>query len=136
MSFAFDVIGPEFPLAFHAVQSPPAWGTSVITAAKQRFGFNSTVVMGANDQGGTDTAKALAKIYESAGSKVSEEYFQRGTTNFAPIAARIMAVNPQNVELAGMGPSACPTRLRGLSRSTSPGNASVRTHSTRASLTP
>jgi branched-chain amino acid transport system substrate-binding protein len=105
MSFAFDVIGPEFPLAFHAVQSPPVWGPSVIKAARDKFKFNSTMVMGANDQGGTDTSKALAAIYASAGSKVSEEYFQRGTTNFAPIAARIMNANPDNVELAGMGPA-------------------------------
>src|SRR5438105_9558072 len=53
-TFAKDAISPEYPLVFHSVQAPPAWGTSVIKAAKARFGFNTVVLIGPHDQGGTD----------------------------------------------------------------------------------
>ena len=33
VSFATDVIGPDYPLAFHQNQSPPTWGPVVIKAA-------------------------------------------------------------------------------------------------------
>ena len=53
-SFAVDVINPEFPLAFAVSLAPPVWGSIIVKAAKERFKFNSAVVLAPNDQGGTD----------------------------------------------------------------------------------
>jgi branched-chain amino acid transport system substrate-binding protein len=103
-SFAADSIGPEFPLAFHELQSPPVWGTAVVKAVKDRFGFKTGVVIGPNDQGGTDPGKALAKMYNAAGVETTTEWYQRGTTNFAPIVARFMSINPGTIELGPMPP--------------------------------
>lgn len=101
---ALDAIDPKFPLIFHQLQSPPAWGPIVIKAAKARFNFRSAVVVGPNDQGGTDPGNALAKIYNANGVKTTTEWYQRGTTNFAPIAARLIRMNTDAVEFGPMPP--------------------------------
>ncbi|HSV82984.1 MAG TPA: ABC transporter substrate-binding protein [Ramlibacter sp.] len=103
-SYMAGVIGPEFPLSFHALQSPVTWGPLLVKAAADQFKFKSVMVVGANDQGGTDGSKQLIKLYGEAGIKGTEEYYQRGTTNFGPIAARIINAKPEAVDLATMPP--------------------------------
>ena len=44
-----------------------------------------------NDQGGTDIASVDAVAYRDNGVTATEEYYQRGTTNFAPIITRLLA---------------------------------------------
>jgi branched-chain amino acid transport system substrate-binding protein len=104
-SFAIDVIGPEFPFAFHKTEAPGVWGPPVAAAAKKRFNLTSIVVVGPNDQGGTDAGNAEAKIYNEAGIKATTEWYQRGTTNFAPLAVRLMNIQPDAVETGPMPPS-------------------------------
>lgn len=104
-SYMSGVIGPDFPLVFHELQAPPSWGPILIKEAKSRFGFSSVLIVAPNDQGGTDGGRQLAKLYSDQGVKPTEEYFQRGTTNFAPIATRIMNANPGVVEMSTMPPA-------------------------------
>jgi branched-chain amino acid transport system substrate-binding protein len=103
-SFANDVIGPDFPLAFHQVQGPTVWAPLVIKNVHDRFKFDKAVVLGPNDQGGTDAGNVLAKSYTDAGVKTSTEWYQRGTTNFSPIVARLMSIDPNLVEIGPMPP--------------------------------
>jgi branched-chain amino acid transport system substrate-binding protein len=103
-SYMGGVIGPEFPLAFHALQSPVTWGPLMVKAAADQFKFKNVTIVGANDAGGTDATKQLIKIYDAAGIKATEEYYQRGTTNFEPIAQRLMIANPGAVDMATMPP--------------------------------
>lgn len=103
-TFAVDAIGPAFPLAFHQLQSPPVWGTAVVNAVKEFYNLNSAVLIGPNDQGGVDTSEALAKLYNAAGVKTKLEYYQRGTTNFAPLVARIMEMDTSAVDMTSLPP--------------------------------
>ena len=103
-TFALDAIGPDFPLAFHKVQGPAAWGPIVVKAAKDHFNLKSGVIVAPNDQGGTDTAKPLSKFYADAGVTNTIEYYQRGTTNFAPIATRLMSTKVDVVDFTAMPP--------------------------------
>ena len=103
-TFAMDAIGPDFPLAFHMLQGPQAWGVPAIKAAKEKFNFKSAVLIGPNDQGGTDSIKPLRKMYEDAGVSTQVEFYQRGTTNFAAIATRIINMNTEVVDFTGGGP--------------------------------
>ena len=104
-SYMAGVITPEFPLAFHALQSPVTWGPLVVQQAKKKFGIETVIIVGANDQGGTDGSEQLVKLYSAAGVKASTEYFQRGTTNFAPVASRLIAAHPTAVDVATMPPA-------------------------------
>jgi branched-chain amino acid transport system substrate-binding protein len=103
-TFALDAIGPEFPLAFHKIQGPAVWGGLAVEAAKEHFNIKSAVLIAPNDQGGTDTVKPLAKTYSDRGVKTTLEYYQRGTTNFAPVATRIMNMNVDTVDFSALPP--------------------------------
>lgn len=103
-SYMRDVMTPEFPLAFHALQAPITWGPLLIKEAKDQFKFGSIMILAPNDQGGTDSGKQLNKMYTEAGVKATEEYYQRGTTNFAPLATRIMNANPDAIETSSVPP--------------------------------
>lgn len=103
-SFAADVIGPDYPLNFHKTQSPPAWGPPVLQAVKDHYHLNSVLLIGPNDQGGTDAITALSKLYDAVGIKAFSEYYQRGTTNFSPIAVRIMAKHVDAVDMTTLPP--------------------------------
>jgi branched-chain amino acid transport system substrate-binding protein len=76
----------------------------VVKAAAAKYGLKSAALVGPNDQGGTDTVKPLQKMYEDSGVKTQVEYYQRGTTNFAPIATRIMNMNVDVVDFTGGAP--------------------------------
>lgn len=102
--FAVDIIGPEFPLAFHKVQSPPSWGALVVKAAKDRFKLKSVLIIGPNNQGGTDGGNALLKLYDAAGVKANAEYYQQGTSNFAALTTRFMGMNVDAVDMTTMAP--------------------------------
>jgi branched-chain amino acid transport system substrate-binding protein len=103
-SYMAGVIGPEFPLVFHGSQAPVTWGPLVVKAALDQFKFKSVLIVAANDQGGTDATKQFLKLYGDAGVKAGEEYYQRGTTNFSPLAMRIMNAKPDAIEIATMPP--------------------------------
>jgi len=113
-TYMAGVIGTEYPLGFHALQSPITWGPILVKEALKRFKIQTLMIIGANDSGGTDGSKQLAKLYGEQGVKTQEEYFQRGTTNFAPIAQRIMAAKPDAIEIATMPPADATQLVRQL----------------------
>jgi len=104
-SYKADVIGTEWPLGFHLLQGPHVFSPILIKESKARFKYNSVVVIGPNDQGGTDSGRQTSKMYTEAGVKATEEWYQRGTTNFGPLAARVMNLKPDVVELAATPPA-------------------------------
>ena len=113
-SYKKDVIGPEWPLGFHQLQGPFVFGPPIIKAAKEKFRFSSVLVMGPNDQGGTDSGNQLLGMYKDAGVSANTEWYQRGTTNFGPIVTRILSMKPDVVELAAMPPPDVTNLVKGL----------------------
>lgn len=103
-SYMRDVMSPDFPLAFHALQSPITWGPLLIGKAKEQFRFEDVIIVAPNDQGGTDASEQLKAMYENAGVTASTEYYQRGTTNFAAIVTRLMSAGPQAIEMSTVPP--------------------------------
>ncbi len=99
-SFAKDSIGPQWPNVFHIGPGPSGWASPIIQVAKEMYKFDTALIVAPNDQGGTDIASVNAQAFAANGVKVTQEYFQRGTTNFAPIIARIMNAAPGAVDLA------------------------------------
>lgn len=99
-SFAKDSIGPQWPNVFHIGPGPSGWAGPIIDAGLERFKFETVAIVAPNDQGGTDIASVNAQIFKEKGVTATEEYYQRGTTNFAPIVTRIMGANPGAVDLA------------------------------------
>ena len=99
-SFAKDAIGPDWPTVFHIGPGPSGWAASIIDEGLKRFDFKTVAIVAPHDQGGTDIASVNAQIFAEKGVKATEEYYQRGTTNFAPIVTRMLNGNPEAVDLA------------------------------------
>ncbi|MGQ3672187.1 ABC transporter substrate-binding protein [Xanthobacter sp. TB0136] len=103
-SYARDAIGKRWPLTFHMGPGPAAWGDPIVKMAKEEFGIRKALTIAPNDQAGTDVAEVVAQVYENNGIPTKLEYYQRGTTNFAPIVTRIMAANPDVVDTVSTPP--------------------------------
>jgi branched-chain amino acid transport system substrate-binding protein len=104
-SYAKNAIGPQWPLVFHEGPGPSVWADPIVKAAKAKFNIKSVVVVAPNDQGGTDIASVDVDVYKNNGIEATDEYYQRGTTNFAAIITRILARNPDAVDTASSAPS-------------------------------
>ena len=104
-SYAKNAISPQFPLVFHEGPGPSVWADPIVKAAKARFGIKSVVVVAPNDQGGTDIASVDVDVYKKNGIEATDEYYQRGTQNFAPLVTRILSRNPDAVDTASSAPS-------------------------------
>lgn len=102
--YAKNAIGPQWPLVFHQGPGPSGWAEPIVKIAKQKFGMKSVMIVAPNDQGGTDIASVDAEAYKKNGIETTEEYYQRGTTNFAPIITRIMNARPEAVDTASSPP--------------------------------
>jgi branched-chain amino acid transport system substrate-binding protein len=103
-AYAKNSLETKFPLMFHIAPGPAVWADAVIKRAMKEFPMKSVALIAPNDQGGTDIASVDADAYKANGIKTTEEYYQRGTTNFAPIVTRILASNPDVVDTASSPP--------------------------------
>jgi branched-chain amino acid transport system substrate-binding protein len=103
-SYAKNAIGPQWPLVFHLGTGPSAWAPPIVRVAKQKFGIKRVLVVAPNDQGGTDIGSVDAVAYRNNGIEAIEEYYQRGTSNFAPLVTRIMNAKPDAVDTASSPP--------------------------------
>jgi branched-chain amino acid transport system substrate-binding protein len=103
-SYAKNALEPKFPLMFHIAPGPAGWADAVIKRAMKDFPMKSVALIAPNDQGGTDIASVDAQGYKANGVSTTEEYYQRGTTNFAPIVTRILASKPDVVDTASSPP--------------------------------
>ncbi|HVZ09901.1 ABC transporter substrate-binding protein [Rhodopila sp.] len=103
-AYAKNALEPKYPLMFHIAPGPAAWADAMIKRVMKDFPMKSVALIAPNDQGGTDIATVDAEAYRANGLKTTEEYYQRGTTNFAPIVTRILAANPDVVDTASSPP--------------------------------
>ncbi len=103
-AYAKNALEPKYPLAFHVAPAPAVWADPMIKKALQVFPMKSVALVAPNDQAGTDIVAVDAEAYRANGIKTTEEYYQRGTTNFAPIVTRILAAKPDVVDTASSPP--------------------------------
>ncbi len=103
-AYAKNSLDPKFPLMFHIAPGPAVWGEAVVKRAMAVFPMKTVTLVAPNDQAGTDTVSVDIEAYKANGVTSSTEYYQRGTTNFAPIVTRILAAKPDVVDTASSPP--------------------------------
>jgi branched-chain amino acid transport system substrate-binding protein len=113
-AYAKDALSPQFPLHFQQLPGPRQWAPPLAKLAKDTFDIKSVVVVAPNDQGGTDIASVDAEAYRGIGIDAKEEYYQRGTTNFAPLVTRILNAQPGAVDTASSPPGDAATMVKQL----------------------
>ncbi|MFT4193168.1 ABC transporter substrate-binding protein, partial [Ottowia sp.] len=99
--------GPKFPLTFSQMNSPNEIAEPLITHIKKLHPAAKTVVMlNPNDATGQETEKVAKAAWERNGVKVLvSDWYERGTSEFQPIAAKINAAKPDVVDLASTPPA-------------------------------
>lgn len=103
-AYATNAEEAKYPLMFQVSPPPAVWADLVVKRAMKTFPMKKVVIVVPNDQTGTDVASVDAKAYQSNGVTASTEFYQRGTTNFAPIITRVLAGHPDAVDTASSAP--------------------------------
>lgn len=101
-TFAKDTKGPKFPLTFSAGNSQFEIFPAVISYVSKTYPQARTVAMlNVNDPSGRDAVAVAQPTWEKAGIKVvTSDFFERGTTEFQPIALRLFSLKPDIIDLS------------------------------------
>lgn len=101
-----SIKGPNFPLTFTQINTPAEVIPPLYGYVKQENPAIKTVAMlNPNDATGKETEVVARKIWESLGVKVvSSDWYERGTTEFQPIAAKIVGLKPDVIDLGTAPP--------------------------------
>ncbi|MDP1693688.1 MAG: ABC transporter substrate-binding protein [Burkholderiaceae bacterium] len=101
-----SVKGPKFPLTFTEVNTPAEVVPPLYAFIKQAHPTIRTVAMlNPNDATGKETEAVARKVWESLGVKIlGSDWYERGTTEFQPIAGKIAALKPDAVDLSTAPP--------------------------------
>ena len=111
-----SIKGPRFPFTFTQLNTPferylPLFG--FVTQENKQA--KSVVVVDPNDDTGTDAAAVSKRDWARVGIKVLDaNFYERGTTEFAPLVTRIVAQDPDIVDFSEMPPSDTGLILAGL----------------------
>lgn len=99
--------GPQFPLTFNTVQTAYEVTPSVIKYVKQAYPKAKTIAMvDVSDASGKQFDAASKKMWEAAGYTIlTQDFYDRGTTEFQPIAARLVSFKPDIIDMPSVAPS-------------------------------
>ncbi|MCP1335518.1 MAG: ABC transporter substrate-binding protein [Alphaproteobacteria bacterium] len=112
-----SVKGPEFPLTFTQINTPFEVLPQLYGYIKQQHpDAKSVVLISPNDATGQDTEKPAVATWKSLGVEVlSSDWYERGTTEFQPIATKIASLNPDIVDFSAAPPTDAGAILKELS---------------------
>jgi len=101
-----SIKGPKYPLTFTQMNTPLELVEPLIRYIKVTHPQIRTVaLLNPNDASGQDVEKIAKQVWEAVGVKViASDWYERGTTEFAPIATKIAQMAPDVVDLGGAPP--------------------------------
>ena len=99
--------GPDKPLSFNTLQTPFEIAPSLVNYVIQTNPNAKTIAfINPNDATGHESASAIVPIWEKAGVKtLTSDFYERGTTDFQAVAARLASFKPDIVDLSSLPPS-------------------------------
>ena len=111
-----SIKGPKFPLTFTQMNTPFELLPPLIRFIHDAHPEAKSIVMlNPNDATGRDTEGVAKKVWTETGVRLlSSDFYERGTTEFQPIAARIASLKPEIVDLGSMPPADAGAVLREL----------------------
>lgn len=102
-----SIKGPKFPLTFSQMNSVNEISDPMIAHVKKLHPEIKTVaLLNPNDATGQETEKVARAAWERHGVKVLvSDWYERGTSEFQPIAAKLNSLKPDVVDLASTPPA-------------------------------
>lgn len=116
VAWGTSIKGPNFPLTFTQMNTPyELFGPLLGYVKKENPQIRTVALLNPNDATGQDSEPINRKVWESLGVKVvSSDWYERGTTEFQPIAAKIVGMKPDAVDLGTSPPGESGSILREL----------------------
>lgn len=111
-----ELKGTDFPYTFTVINTPfevlQPLAKYVLDA---EGGFNSIALIGVNDSTGTQTEEVAQQVWADLGvDVVSSDFYERTTTEFAPIATKLLQRNPDAIDLTTVTPGAAALLLQAM----------------------
>lgn len=102
-----SIKGPKFPLTFSQMNSVNEISEPMIAhVLKLHPDVKTVALLNPNDATGQETEKVAKAAWEKNGVKVLvSDWYERGTSEFQPIAAKLNAAKPDLVDLASTPPA-------------------------------
>ena len=107
VAWGSSIKGPKFPLTFTQMNTPNEISQPLVTYVKQANPQVKTVaLLNPNDATGQETEVIARKAWEAAGVKiVANDWYERGSTEFQPVAAKLASLKPDAIDLCSSPPS-------------------------------
>ena len=98
--------GPDKPLSFNTLQTPFEIAPGLVKFVTQANPNAKTIAfLNPNDATGRESASACVPVWEKAGLKtVTSDFYERGTTDFQAVAARLASFKPDIIDMSAMPP--------------------------------
>lgn len=95
-----SIKGPKFPLTFTQMNTTLEISGPLTGYVAKAHPIKTVALLNPNDATGQDTEKIARKAWEAAGVKVvSSDWYERGSSEFQPVAAKLGALKPDAVDL-------------------------------------
>lgn len=106
-AWGHSIKGPNFPLTFTQMNTPFEILPNLIPFIYGEHPEAKTLAMlNPNDASGQETEEVARQVWQETGIELlSSDYYERGTTEFQPIATRLAALNPDIIDLGGSPPA-------------------------------
>jgi|GEM_PF-249375 len=106
ISWSNAIKGPRYPLTFTVMNTPTEFLGPLYHLVMQRHPAIKTVALIApNDSADQEVTKAAAAVWEKLGAKIVGQFtYERGTTEFQPIATRAAQLKPDVIDTLGAPP--------------------------------
>lgn len=116
VAWGTSIKGPNFPLTFTQMNTPlELFGPLLGYVKKQNPDIKTVALLNPNDATGQDSEPANRKVWKELGVDViASDWYERGTTEFQPIAAKIAALKPDAVDLGTTPPGDAGSILKEL----------------------
>lgn len=99
--------GPKFPLTYSVMNSPVEIMPAMVQyVTKQNPQAKTIALLNVNDASGREVEAVSRPLWEKAGVKVvASDFYERGTTEFQPIATRLASFKADIVDLSSAPPA-------------------------------
>jgi branched-chain amino acid transport system substrate-binding protein len=106
-AWGYSLKGPKFPMTYTQMNTPFEILPPLIRYIHDVNPQAKTIAMlNPNDATGQDTEAVAKKIWTETGVKIlTSDFYERGTTEFQPVAARLANFKPDIIDLGAMPPA-------------------------------
>jgi len=101
-----SIKGPKFPLTFTQMNTTNEIAGPMTQYVAGRHPIKTVALLNPNDATGQEAEKIARQAWEAAGVKVvSSDWYERGSSEFQPVAAKLGSLKPDAVDLCSTPPA-------------------------------